>query len=112
MVQTYKRKQYLGAAIYYLRHVLHDYSDEACKPILRILVDAMAEDSRVLISDMLLENPPTLREAITAMSMVNVAGKERTHDEFENTLEGTGLKIIDIHRDPMSSDVILECAKV
>lgn len=44
------------AAVYFLRMIMHDYSDEYCLKILRQIVPAMAPDSRIVIMDQV--SPP------------------------------------------------------
>lgn len=48
-----------GAKSYYLRRVLHDFSDEGCLKILKHVAAAMAPDSKLLISEMLVPSHPT-----------------------------------------------------
>ncbi|KAH9841295.1 putative O-methyltransferase, partial [Teratosphaeria destructans] len=40
-----------GAHLYYMRHVLHDWSDKDCRAILGHIVQAMTTESRLLIED-------------------------------------------------------------
>lgn len=49
-----------GAEIYYLRWVLHDWSDKYAVKILRSLIPALKKGSRILISDLCLPPPCTL----------------------------------------------------
>ncbi|KZT74216.1 S-adenosyl-L-methionine-dependent methyltransferase [Daedalea quercina L-15889] len=46
-----------GAAVYFLRCVLHDWHDDECVTILRALRDAMSTDSRILVADMVIHPP-------------------------------------------------------
>ena len=45
-----------GAAVYFLRMIMHDYSDDYCWKILRQIVPAMSPDSRIVIMDQV--SPP------------------------------------------------------
>lgn len=46
-----------GAAAYIMRYILHDWSDAYAKKILKNVMEAMAEDSRLIIADAVM--PPT-----------------------------------------------------
>ncbi|MCW5866342.1 MAG: hypothetical protein KIS61_03670 [Candidatus Eremiobacteraeota bacterium] len=47
-----------GADLYLLKHILHDWTDEQCVQILEKLAAAMKPGSALLISEMLLAEPP------------------------------------------------------
>ena len=86
-----------GAKAYFLRRVIHDYSDENCVKILSNLRDAMELDSKVLIADMVM--PKRVYEAdLPAAAMDNcvmvMGGKERTEDGMRKILEEAGLKFV------------------
>ncbi|OQU97333.1 hypothetical protein CLAIMM_03279 [Cladophialophora immunda] len=88
-----------GAKAYFLRRVMHDYSDDNCVKILSRLRDAMSPDSKVLIADMVM--PKRVGEAdLPAAAMDNtvmvMGGKERTADGFNKVLEAAGLKMVKI----------------
>ncbi|OAL33322.1 hypothetical protein AYO20_07333 [Fonsecaea nubica] len=88
-----------GAKAYFLRRVVHDYSDENCVKILAPLREAMGPDSKVLIADMVM--PKRVHEAdLPAAAMDNtvmvMGGKERTADGFNKILEAAGLKMVKI----------------
>lgn len=46
-----------GAAVYFIRYTLHNWSDEYCIKILRRLVEAMQPNSQIVIQDHLLLEP-------------------------------------------------------
>jgi 6-hydroxytryprostatin B O-methyltransferase len=50
----------LGAEVYYLRHVLHDWPDEFAVKIIANLVPALKDGARVLISEGIIPPPGTL----------------------------------------------------
>lgn len=52
----FEEQPVMGAAIYYLHKVLHDWPDKDCVVILERLRDAMAEGSRILVNDCILLN--------------------------------------------------------
>ncbi|KIW70707.1 hypothetical protein PV04_02951 [Phialophora macrospora] len=88
-----------AAKAYFLRRIIHDYSDENCVKILSHLRAAMAPDSKVLIADMVM--PRRVQEAdLPAAAMDNcvmvMGGKERTADGMKKILEEAGLKMVKI----------------
>lgn len=72
---------------------MHDYGDEVDKGILRLVVRSMAEDSRLLIQDHVLENPPLPMNALSDYMVLAVGGKERTLDMWHQLVEAVGLRI-------------------
>ncbi|KAH1436348.1 hypothetical protein KXX32_006432 [Aspergillus fumigatus] len=102
-----------GADIYFLRYVLHDWSDDYCVRILAAIRSSMAAHSRLLICDQVMNTTigdPDLDSApsplpanygyhtrfshsrdITMMSCIN--GIERTPAEFKGLLQAAGLKL-------------------
>lgn len=84
-----------GAKFYYMRNILHDYPDDKCHAILRNTIDALAEDSLILIDDMVLPNEGAHWQAaqLDMMMMTTLASRERTEEQWYKLLEGAGLKI-------------------
>ncbi|KAJ5546948.1 hypothetical protein N7494_004533 [Penicillium frequentans] len=102
-----------GADIYYLRYILHDWSDEYCIQILSRIRESMAPHSRLLICEQVMNTTtgdPDLTSApaplpanygyharfshsrdLTMMSCIN--GIERTPEEFKTLLKGAGLTL-------------------
>ncbi len=72
----------------------------------------MTNDSRLLIVDQMLDDPPSLIPAIMNAGMLNIGARERTLNGFKKILEGTGLQILKVYRSPASLDAIVECAKI
>ncbi|KAI0535311.1 S-adenosyl-L-methionine-dependent methyltransferase [Xylaria digitata] len=83
----------LGADVYFLRQVIHDWPDKEAVEILRALIPALKPGSRVLVSEYVvpdqteLSRPGQLLEAkmiremdLQMMAILNA--KERTRDEF------------------------------
>lgn len=83
-----------GARAYYLRHVLHDYSDKVCAKILRQLVSVMAPDSVILVSDYIVPvkiTPSDVEVATAGMVMCSIGGKERSEEDLVKLFEEVGL---------------------
>ncbi len=72
----------LGALVYHIRRCLHDYGDADSIDILQQISDAMAQDSRLLIVEQILSDPPSALGAAADMFMATIGGKERTLQNF------------------------------
>lgn len=88
---------------------LHDYGDDECVGMLARLADAMAADSRVLIKEQLLDDPPAPQSAASDINMLAIGGKERNLAGFENIASRAGLKIKEVVRE--GTFAILECVR-
>ncbi|KAI0851309.1 putative O-methyltransferase [Daldinia vernicosa] len=119
------------ANIYWMRHVLHDWNDEACVEILLNTAKSMGPDSRLLVADITLTETigdPYIKPApkpllanygihvhhgfaldMAMMSLMN--GKERTPSEFRELFEKAGLKMVKMW-ECRSSLGIMECRLV
>lgn len=85
------------AKVYYLRNVLHDWSDEPAAKILQQLRPAMASDSVIVIDEIVI--PPTganhkLLHYDLAM-MATASAMERTEKQWRALIESCGLKVRD-----------------
>ena len=100
-----------GAKAYYLRRILHDYSDSKCVEMLSHLAAAAAPDSRILIADVvdpMTNNESDMPMVCTDITMLNIGGKERSEKQFAAILEGAGLELVKIWRGP--DDCLIEAA--
>lgn len=87
-----------GAAVYFLRMIMHDYSDEYAIKILRPLVQAMSPDSRIVLMDQLM--PPTvgllpydverMMRTTDLQMMALTNAKERDEDEWKDLVSRAG----------------------
>lgn len=103
-----------GARIYYLRAVLHDWSDEKCKLILSNIVAAMdREYSRVLIDDYVIPNTgASMRTAsIDMLMLLYLGGLERTEHHWRQLLDAVGLEIVKVWPPKAGDECVIE-AKV
>ncbi|KAF2280130.1 O-methyltransferase A [Westerdykella ornata] len=102
-----------GAEVYWLRYIIHDWSDEYCVKILSAIRASMGPKSRILICDQVMnttlgtpELPPapsplpanwgyytrySHQRDLAMMSIIN--GIERTPAEFRSIVEKAGLKL-------------------
>ncbi|KAL0932647.1 o-methyltransferase [Colletotrichum truncatum] len=99
-----------GAMIYSIRRCLHDYGDEVCVKMLAQISEAMASDSKLLIGEYVLPNPPSALGAMSDFAMMGIGGKERTADDWEALVAHAGLKIEKVHGLDKKIQVI-ECTK-
>jgi hypothetical protein len=102
-----------GADLYLLRHIMHNWDDEACIALLTACRGAMREDSAIAIIEFLVprtgdESRDSRDAAIMDLYMMSLfgAGRERTLDEFEELLEKAGLRAFATTHLPTGAGVI------
>lgn len=80
------------AKVYYLRNVIHNWNDEPCKVILSHLRQAMADDSIMMIDDVVMPTTgATWKQASMDIAMMTMlAAMERTKEQFEEILRVAG----------------------
>ena len=86
-----------GARAYYLRSILHDYSDAVCRKILQHIVAAMKPGySKLLIFEWILPDVGTpLYPALLDINMLALlSGMERTQTHWKELLSSVGLEIV------------------
>ncbi len=93
-----------------MRHIARDYIDSVFTNILKNIAPSMAPDSRILISEMILKSPPPLLAAFKDYTMLSLAGKERTVENFRHVVEAAGLKISGVFPDKGTPHAVVECA--
>ncbi len=86
-----------GAKFYYMRHILHDWTDEECLRIFKNIVSAMGPESLIVIEELVLPetNQPWQVAMMDIMLMGSLGGIERTKGEWESLLTRAGLRIVD-----------------
>jgi hypothetical protein len=83
-----------GGDLYLLKSVIHDWNDEQCATLLRNCREVLPAHGRVLIVEPVL--PPTVEPAwagryLSDLNMlVNLGGRERTHEDFTALCERAG----------------------
>jgi demethylsterigmatocystin 6-O-methyltransferase len=84
-----------GAKVFYLRNILHNWSDANCKIILEQLREALAADSVILVDDVVI--PPTgshwYATHMDLMMLTNLGAIERTEAHFSELFDSIGLKV-------------------
>ncbi|WP_040806197.1 methyltransferase [Nocardia concava] len=85
-----------GGDAYLLKHIIHDWSDEAAERILRTVRASMESEARLLIIDIVLpENRrPHMGKLLDLEMLINTdGGRERTQTEFGNLLSRSGFTL-------------------
>ena len=102
-----------GGDLYILKSVLHDWDDEDSIKILGNVHRAMAQKSRLLIIESVLDegNLPSFGKMTDILMMVAAGGKERTLGQWENLLSASAFNIRKIHP-TISHQSIIEAVKI
>jgi hypothetical protein len=111
-IDFFKEEPVKGALVYHIRRTLHDYADADALNILRLITNSMAPDSRLLIVECIMTNPPTPMAAAVDLFMCITAGKERTMEMFERLTADAGLRITHVVPGKTSEMGVIECMKV
>jgi hypothetical protein len=99
-----------GALTYWIRHCLHNYGDEISINILSKIAEAMAEDSRLLIEEDIMSNPPYYMTTMLDLVMMGMGGKKRTLECWKDVISKAGLEISSISRSKGPSNMaVIEC---
>ncbi|TDZ33993.1 Methyltransferase fsa4 [Colletotrichum spinosum] len=101
-----------NALIYFVCRCLHNYSDEVATKMLTHLGNAMASDSRILIAEIAMSDPPSAFQSAHDMTMVALGGKERTVKDWAELAGRAGLAVKETHG--LNSDAwihVIECVR-
>jgi hypothetical protein len=85
-----------GCNAYIMKHIIHDWSDEHCQTILKLMRDKLPTDGRVLVCEMVVNDelePMPAKMLDIEMLVMTVGGKERTKDEFAELFASSGLRL-------------------
>lgn len=84
-----------GADVCIVKRVLHDWSDQDCRRILRRCREAIDADGRILIIDALVQedNQPSLVNGVDLLMLAASDGHERNDREFATLLASAGLAL-------------------
>ncbi|KAI2615683.1 S-adenosyl-L-methionine-dependent methyltransferase [Hypoxylon sp. NC1633] len=103
-----------GALIYFIRRCIHDYDDDECVNILKIMADALPDDepsARILINEQIMTDPPDRWVAAMDIVMMTWASKERSEQQFKMLAERAGLTMVKIHKAEGGTMGVVECKK-
>jgi hypothetical protein len=89
-----------GADAYLLKHILHDYNDEDCLRILKIIHAAAKPGAKLLVAEAIVEvtNEPQFAKILDIQMLVHLYGKERTRDQWQELLRSGGFRLSRIVR--------------
>jgi hypothetical protein len=79
-----------------MKHIIHDWDDEHCRTILKLMRDKLPTDGRVLVCEMVVTdepNPTPAKILDIMMLVITMRGKERTKDEFAELFASSGLRL-------------------
>lgn len=104
-----------GAKFYYLRHILHDWTDEDSIRILQNLIPALSSESRIVIDEVVLPdiNVPWQCAFMDLSMSASLGGCERSREEWDSLLRRADLQVEEIHTydDVRRHSVIIAVAK-
>ncbi|NNB88033.1 SAM-dependent methyltransferase [Corallococcus exiguus] len=84
-----------AAEAYLLKHILHDWEDDACSTLLRRLHEAAPAAARLFVVEMVIPDnrTPDITHLMDLNMLVVANGRERTYNEFQALLSATGWKV-------------------
>ena len=88
-----------GCDAYLMKHIIHDWDDERCGIILRLVREKLPKNGRVLVCEMVVSDDPGPTPAKLLdieMLVMTGGGKERTHQEFADLFAASGLQLVRI----------------
>jgi 3-hydroxy-5-methyl-1-naphthoate 3-O-methyltransferase len=102
----------LGADVILLGHILHDWSDETCRRILRNCAAALPAEGVLLISESVLNPDYSGRNFANLKDLIMLIGnepdaRERSEEEYRNLLEATGFEVVDVLRFDAPRDLLV-----
>ncbi len=98
-----------GGDTYLLKHILHDWGDEACLTILGHIRAGLAPGGRLLILEQVIPpgNDPAPGKLLDLnMLVMTEGGRERTPAAYAELLERAGLRLAGIHPTPSPVAVV------
>lgn len=98
-----------GARAYYFRYIMHDYPDDKCQLILSNTLAAMADDSVILVDDVVLPDRGAHSYSLDKdiVMMVNFGAMERTSRQWASLFESCGLEIVEAKTyNPISGEAV------
>ena len=100
-----------NAGVYFMRRIMHDWPDEKCVVILKQLVQAMGEDSKVLVADMVVPEQVQTEDTYVYscdVSMMMFGGRERTRRDWEGLFEEAGLELVRVWERRGTAQAVVE----
>ncbi|KAI1802767.1 S-adenosyl-L-methionine-dependent methyltransferase [Daldinia bambusicola] len=110
----HKEQPVKGALVYLIRRCIHNYNDEECVNILRILANSLPDDepqARVLINEQIMTDPPHRFVASMDLLMLTMAARVRSEQQFEKLANQAGLILVKVHKPEGTTMGVVECRK-
>lgn len=88
-----------GADAYMMKYIIHDWSDEQSRAILRHCREAMRPEGRVLVVEHVIGkgNAPDWAKLLDVNMLALLTGRERTLEQFRALLRSAGLRLRRAH---------------
>ncbi|KAI7372630.1 hypothetical protein KC336_g20600, partial [Hortaea werneckii] len=110
----FKEQPVKGARLYFLRSIMHDWSDDECILILKQLAAALDfEHSRIIIDDFVVAdtNVDWLTASLDLCMWLFFSGIERTYAQWQKLFSEAQLEIVKVWSTPMSRTSVIEVRK-
>lgn len=101
-----------GADGYFMKHIIHDWSDQDCLRILSVCRRTMPDNAKLLVCERIIlpgNAPSPAKIADLTMLVMTDGGCERTEREFRQLFERVGLRLGRVF--PAGDHVIMELTK-
>lgn len=87
-----------GAKVYYMRPVLHDWPDKQARVALRMIREAMSQDSILLINDNVMSDAKAtaLDTSVDLTMMALLASQERTEQHWLVLISSAGFPVVQV----------------
>jgi ubiquinone/menaquinone biosynthesis C-methylase UbiE len=84
-----------GGDAYFMRHIIHDWTDEQCTTILRNIRKVIPPHGKLLVCEMVIPpgNEPHVGKLLDLNMLVIPGGRERTAEEYDTLFAGAGFKL-------------------
>ena len=84
-----------GSDAYLMSNILHDWSDEQCRRILKNCYKTMKPGSKLLVMEIIVPhgNNPSVAKLMDLEMMVITGGRERTETEYKSLFESSGFRL-------------------
>jgi ubiquinone/menaquinone biosynthesis C-methylase UbiE len=84
-----------GGDAYFMRHIIHDWTDEQCTVILRNIRKVIPPHGKLLVCEMVIPpgNEPNIGKLLDLNMLVIPGGRERTAEEYDALFAGAGFKL-------------------
>jgi demethylsterigmatocystin 6-O-methyltransferase len=97
-------------------NILHDYPDEKCIVLLKKTIEAMSEESVLIIDEIIIPNKGARWKSMLfdSIMMTSFASIERTEKQWDNLLDKARLKVLEkrTYEDATGLSIIVVVPKV